>query len=100
MTDETPETGFRSPVGGYQGPRALWERTSRPERGWSRAVTVSMTIIFVVLTVSGCRRGNSVVPQPSGPPVATICERPGEVMQGFLMQGAERIAVCCPVPAK
>ena len=53
-----------------------------------------------VLEGRGCRLGNSVVPRPSGPPVATICERPGEVMQGFLMQGAERISVCCPVPAK
>lgn len=48
----------------------------------------------------GCRLGNSVVPRPSGPPVATICERPGEVMQGFLMHGADRIAICCPVPRK
>jgi len=53
-----------------------------------------------VLEGRGCRLGNSVVPRPSGPPVATICERPGDVMQGFLMQGAERIAVCCPLPAK
>ncbi len=53
-----------------------------------------------VLEGRGCRLGNSVVPRPSGPPVATICERPGEVMQGFMMQGAERIAVCCPAPAK
>ena len=48
----------------------------------------------------GCRLGNSVVPQPSGPGAATICERSGEVMQGFLMHGAERIAICCPVPLK
>jgi hypothetical protein len=48
----------------------------------------------------GCQLGNSVVPQPSGPGVATICERPSEVMQGFLMHGAERIAICCPVPPK
>ena len=48
----------------------------------------------------GCRLGNSVAPQPSGPGVATICERPSEVMQGFLMQGPERIAICCPVPPK
>jgi hypothetical protein len=48
----------------------------------------------------GCRLGNAVVPRPSEPAVATICERSGEVMQGFLMHGAERIAVCCPVPTK
>ena len=67
------------------------------------AVAAPITAESVVPTVlegRGCRLGNSVVPRPSGPPVATICERPGEVMQGFLMQGAERIAVCCPVPAK
>jgi hypothetical protein len=48
----------------------------------------------------GCRLGNAVVPRPSEPAVATICERSGEVMQGFLMHGAERIAICCPVPLK
>ena len=53
-----------------------------------------------VLQGRGCRLGNSVVPRPSGPAVATICERPEEVMQGFLMQGAERIAICCPIPIK
>jgi hypothetical protein len=53
-----------------------------------------------VLAGRGCRLGNSVVPRPSAPPVATICERPGEVMQGFLMHGPERIALCCPIPVK
>ena len=47
----------------------------------------------------GCRLGNAVVPRDSES-VATICERSGEVMQGFLMHGAERIAICCPVPLK
>ena len=64
------------------------------------APLTSESAVPKVLEGRGCRLGNSVVPRPSGPPVATICERPGEVMQGFLMQGAERIAVCCPVPAK
>jgi hypothetical protein len=53
-----------------------------------------------VLKDRGCRLGNSVVPQPSGAGVATICERTTEVMQGFLMHGPERIAICCPVPPK
>ena len=48
----------------------------------------------------GCRLGNSVVPKASGPAVATICDQRGEVMKGFLMQGPERIAVCCPIPAR
>ena len=46
----------------------------------------------------GCRLGNSVVPKAAGPAVATICDKREEVMKGFLMQGPERIAVCCPIP--
>ena len=46
----------------------------------------------------GCRLGNSVVPKAAGPAVATICDKREEVMKGFLMQGPERIAICCPIP--
>ena len=56
--------------------------------------------VWKALEGRGCRLGNAVVPRPSEPAVATICERSGEVMQGFLMHGAERIAICCPVPLK
>ena len=66
-----------------------------------RALAASVTAepsVPAELKDQGCRLGNSVVPTAAGPAVATICDRRGEVMKGFLMQGAERIAVCCPIP--
>jgi hypothetical protein len=76
--------------------------------GASHAVRIVDSALAATVTVEpsvpaelkdqGCRLGNSVVPKASGPGVATICDQRGEVMKGFLMQGPERIAVCCPIP--
>src|SRR5687768_16631184 len=73
---------------------------SRATHTASAAMPGAQPAVPEALKGRGCRLGNSVVPQPSGPGAATICERPSEVMQGFLMQGPERIAICCPVPPK
>ena len=76
--------------------------------GASHAVRIVDSALAATVTVEpsvpaelkgqGCRLGNSVVPTAAGPAVATICDQRGEVMKGFLMQGPERIAVCCPIP--
>jgi hypothetical protein len=73
---------------------------SRAPHTASAAMPNAQPVVPESLNGRGCRLGNSVVPRPSGPGVATICERPSEVMQGFLMHGPERIAICCPVPPK
>jgi hypothetical protein len=76
--------------------------------GASHAVRIVDSALAATVTVEpsvpaelkdqGCRLGNSVVPKAAGPAVATICDKREEVMKGFLMQGPERIAVCCPIP--